>query len=148
MDGYKKSIIINHSIEKVFKSFIDLNKKEMPKFNKKIPTETEYKRIIKQVGSKKVEMLTKITKYEKNKIYEVTNIMDKDVYKSTFEFESINENSCKITLVESQYIGVIAKILIKIFKGISSRVKLKKKLDKIKVAIEEDINRKYKNKIA
>lgn len=146
--GYKKSVVINHSLEKVFKSFIDLNKIEMPKFNKKNPTDTEYKRIIKQVGSKKVEMITKITKYEKDKIYEVTNIVDKDVYVSTFNFEKIDDNSCKLTLIEEQYIGKLAKILITIFKSISSKRKLKKKLEKISLMIDEDIKRKYKSNIA
>lgn len=145
MEGYKKSIVINHSVDKVFKSFIDFNKMEMPKFNKKNPTETEYKRVIKQMGNKKVEMITRVTKYEKDKTYEVTNMVDKDVYVSTFNFEIIDENSCRLTLFEKQYVGFIAKFFIKIFKGISSRKKLKKKLEKICTMIDEDINRKYKN---
>ncbi len=99
-------------------------------------------------GSKKVEMLTKITKYEKDKIYEVTNIVDKDVYVSTFNFEKIDENSCSLTLTEEQHIGKLAKLLIIIFKSISSKRKLKKKLERISSMIDEDIKRKYKNNIA
>lgn len=145
MKGYKDSIIINHSIDKVFKSFIDLNRKEMPKFNKKNPIETEYKRIIKQLGNKKIEMITKITKYEKEKYYEVTNIVEKDVYVSSFVFDIIDENSCKLTLIEEQHIGMLSRIFMRVFKGISSKIKLKKKLKKISTMIDEDIKRKYKN---
>ena len=67
--GYKRSIIVNHSIDKVFKAFIDLNKMELPKFNKNNPKETTYKKVIKQVRQKKIEMITQITEYEKNELY-------------------------------------------------------------------------------
>ena len=69
MSNYNISINLNYPIERVFKVFIDLNKKEMPKFNDKNPTEVSYKKVIKQVGKQKIEMETSITGYEKNKLY-------------------------------------------------------------------------------
>lgn len=141
MTSYKSNIEIDYPIEKVFKIFIDINKRELPRFNKKNPTETSYSRVIKQVGNTKIEMVTKITAFEKNKVYEVTSTVDKDTYISRYEFKKINDNKTEITLIERQDTSLISKIYIT-FKSFTAKKKLKTKLEKIKSGIEEEASRR------
>ncbi|MBU5454418.1 SRPBCC family protein [Caproiciproducens sp. MSJ-32] len=141
MKGYSSKILIDYPIEKVFKVFIDINKREMPRFNKKNPTETSYSKVIKQVGKTKIEMITKVTGYEKDNLYEVTSTVDGDTYISRYEFKKINDDKTEITLTERQNTGLISKIYI-MFKGITAKNKLKRKLEKIKEGIEREISRR------
>ncbi len=86
-------------------------------------------------------MVTKITAFEKNKVYEVTSTVDKDTYISRYEFKKINDNKTEITLIERQDTSLISKIYIT-FKSFTAKKKLKTKLEKIKSGIEEEASRR------
>ena len=68
MSKYNINTIVNYPLERVFKVFVDLNKREIPKFNDKNPVGCSNKRTIKHVGKQKIEMVTTVTRYEKNKL--------------------------------------------------------------------------------
>lgn len=144
MSIYKGNIIINYPIEKVFKVFIDLNKQQMPKFNDKNPTEVSYKKVVKTVGKQKIEMLTTITGFEKDNLYEVTNIINNDKYVSKYEFKEIDSNSTEISLSESQEIYAFSSSLTLLFEKITAKKKMKNKLEGIREALELEIKRRYK----
>ena len=141
--GYKTSIIVNHSIDKVFKSFIDLNRMELPKFNKNNPKETTYKKVIKQVRNKKIEMLTEITEYEKNELYEVTNSIENDKYVTRYEFKELSEGKTEILIVENQDASnVVAKGSLLVQKFFAKK-KLKEKSEGLRDYLTKEIDRKY-----
>ena len=142
MSNYNISINLNYPIERVFKVFIDLNKKEMPKFNDKNPTEVSYKKEIKQVGKQKIEMETSITGYEKNKLYEVTNSISNDKYISKYEFKEINSNSTEILLSETQEMMGFTSSLTLLFQKFNAKKKLKSKMEGIKEVLEEELERR------
>ena len=142
MSNYNISINLNYPIERVFKVFIDLNKKEMPKFNDKNPTEVRYKKVIKQVGKQKIEMETSITGYEKNKLYEVTNSISNDKYISKYEFKEINSNSTEILLSETQEMMGFTSSLTLLFQKFNAKKKLKSKMEGIKEVLEEELERR------
>lgn len=144
MSIYKGNITINYPIEKVFKVFIDLNKQQMPKFNDKNPTEVSYKKVVKTVGKQKFEMLTTITGFEKDNLYEVTNIINNDKYVSKYEFKEIDSNSTEISLSESQEIYAFSSSLTLLFEKITAKKKMKNKLEGIREALELEIKRRYK----
>lgn len=144
MSIYKGNITINYPIEKVFKVFIDLNKQQMPKFNDKNPTEVSYKKVVKTVGKQKIEMLTTITGFEKDNLYEVTNIINNDKYVSKYEFKEIDSNSTEISLSESQEIYAFSSSLTLLFEKITAKKKMKNKLEGIREALELEIKRRYK----
>jgi Domain of unknown function (DUF3284) len=141
MNTFSKNIDIDYPVEKIFNAFMDLNRREMPRFNKKNPTETEYSKIIRQVGKQQIRMLTRITAYEKNNLYEVTNSLQGDTYISRYEFKELNNGKTQVILTEKQDTGFLSKIFI-LFKSFYGRRKLKKKLESIKSLIEEEIARK------
>lgn len=142
MSNYNISINLNYPIERVFKVFIDLNKKEMPKFNDKNPTEVSYKKVIKQVEKQKIEMETSITGYEKNKLYEVTNSISNDKYISKYEFKEINSNSTEILLSETQEMMGFTSSLTLLFQKFNAKKKLKSKMEGIKEVLEEELERR------
>lgn len=142
MSNYNMSINIDYPIERVFKVFIDLNKKEIPKFNDKNPTEVSYKKVIKQVGKQKIEMETSITGYEKDKLYEVTNKIGNDKYISKYEFKKIDSNSTEILLSETQEMMGISSSLMLMFQKLSAKKKLKAKMQGIKDTLEQELERR------
>ncbi|MCR1949480.1 DUF3284 domain-containing protein [Clostridium sp. DSM 100503] len=142
MSNYNVGIKIDYSIERVFKVFIDLNKKEMPKFNDKNPTEVSYKKVIKQVGKQKIEMETRITGYEKNKLYEVTNSISNDKYISKYEFKEIDSNSTEILLSETQEMMGFTSSLTLLFQKFNAKKKLKAKMQGIKAVLEQELERR------
>ncbi|EOR26027.1 hypothetical protein A500_09178 [Clostridium sartagoforme AAU1] len=144
MSIYKGNIIINYPIEKVFKVFIDLNKQQIPKFNDKNPTEVSYKKVVKTVGKQKIEMVTTITGFEKDNLYEVTNTINKDKYVSRYEFKGIDSSSTEISLSESQEIYAFSSSLTLLFEKITAKKKMKNKLEGIREALELEIKRRYK----
>lgn len=142
MSNYNISINIDYPIERVFKVFIDLNKKEIPKFNDKNPTEVSYKKVIKQVGKQKIEMETSITGYEKDKLYEVTNKIGNDKYISKYEFKKIDSNSTEILLSETQEMMGISSSLMLMLQKLSAKKKLKAKMQGIKDTLEQELERR------
>lgn len=144
--SYKRSIIINHSIDKVFKAFIDLNRMELPKFNKNNPKETTYKRVVKQVRQQKIEMITQITEYEKNELYEVTNTLENDKYITRYEFKKLSEEETEIVILESQEVSNILTRGSLLLQKISAKRKLKEKAEGLREYLTKEIDRKYKNK--
>jgi Domain of unknown function (DUF3284) len=143
--GYKTSIIVNHSIDKVFKAFIDLNRMELPKFNKNNPKETTYKKVVKQVRQRKIEMLTEITEYEKNELYEVTNTIENDKYITRYEFKELSEEKTEILILENQEASnVVTKGSLLIQKFFAKK-KLKEKAEGLREYLTKEIDRKYKN---
>lgn len=143
--GYKRSIIINYSIDKVFKTFIDLNKMELPKFNKNNPKETTYKKVIKQVRQKKIEMVTQISEYEKNELYEVTNTIENDKYTTRYEFKKLSEEETEILILESQEVSNVITMGSLLLQKISAKRKLKEKAEGLKEYLTNEIDRRYKN---
>ncbi|MDS0526175.1 DUF3284 domain-containing protein [Clostridium sp. SHJSY1] len=98
--GFSNSAIIKYPVEKVFNLFIRQAKREFPKFNESNPIGCS---ITKRVGAYSVQSATlkvEITDYKKNELYQITSTSPDRIYYSTYEFEIIDENSTRITLIE------------------------------------------------
>lgn len=142
MSNYKSKAIINYPIERVFKVFIDLNKREIPKFNDKNPIGCSNKRTIKYVAKQKIEMVTTVTGYEKNKLYEVTNSIDKDKYISKYTFTEIDSNSTEILLSEIQDIKSFSSKITVLIQKIGTKKKMKDKINNLKEVLEKELERR------
>ncbi|VYT92538.1 DUF3284 domain-containing protein [Clostridium tertium] len=142
MSSYNISISINYPIERVFKVFIDLNKREIPKFNNKNPKDTSYTRTIKYVAKKKIEMTTTVTEYEKNKLYEVTNTIEEDKYISRYEFTELGPNSTELKIFEIQEMKGFSSSITLILEKFGAKKKLKNKANGIKEALEAELERR------
>ncbi len=144
MSNYNIKVVINHPLERTFKVFIDLNKREIPKFNDKDPVGCSNKRTIKYVAKQKIEMITTVTGYEKNKLYEVTNTINEDSYISRYEFSEIDENTTEIYLSETQNVKGFTSWITLLFEKLSAKKKLKNKANNIKEVIESEVERRDK----
>ncbi len=142
MSQYKIKTTVNYPIKRVFKVFIDLNKREIPKFNDKNPVGCSNKRTIKYVAKQKIEMVTTVTGYEKNKLYEVTNSIDKDMYISKYIFTEIDSNSTEISLSEIQDIKSFSSKLTVLIQKIGAKKKLKSKINNLKEILENELERR------
>lgn len=142
MGQYNINITINYPLERVFKVFIDLNKREIPKFNDKNPIGCSNKRTIKYVAKQKIEMITTVTGYEKDKLYEVTNSINEDNYISKYLFNKIDDNSTEIQLNEIQDMHGLTSSLTLLFQKISAKKKLKEKANNMKVVLEKELERR------
>lgn len=142
MGQYNINVTINYPLERVFKVFIDLNKREIPKFNDKDPVGCSNKRTIKYVAKQKIEMITTVTGYEKNKLYEVTNSINEDNYISKYLFNKIDDNSTEIQLNEIQDMHGFTSSLTLLFQKISAKKKLKEKANNLKEVLEKELERR------
>ena len=143
MGQYKIKTVVDYPLERVFKVFIDLNKREIPKFNDKNPIGCSNKRTIKYVAKQKIEMNILVTDYKKNELYEVTNSIGEDKYVSRYVFTELDSNSTEISLCEIQKArGFTSKITLLIQK-ISAKKKLKNKLNNLKEILEKELERRY-----
>ncbi len=142
MSNYEIKTTINYPIERVFKVFIDLNKREIPKFNDKNPVGCSNKRTIKYVAKQKIEMLTTVTGYEKNKLYEVTNSIDKDKYISKYTFSEIDDNSTEVSLKEVQDIKSFSSKITVLIQKIGAKKKMKEKINNLKEILEKELERR------
>ncbi len=142
MGQYNINVTINYPLARVFKVFIDLNKREIPKFNDKDPVGCSNKRTIKYVAKQKIEMITTVTGYEKNKLYEVTNSINEDNYISKYLFNKIDDNSTEIQLNEIQDMHGFTSSLTLLFQKISAKKKLKEKANNLKEVLEKELERR------
>lgn len=145
MSQYKIKTIVNYPIERVFKVFIDLNKREIPKFNDKNPVGCSNKKTLKYVAKQKIEMVTTVTGYEKNKLYEVTNSIDADKYISKFTFTEIDDNSTEISLSEIQDVKRFTSQITLLIEKITAKKKLKNKINNLKEILEQELERRDGN---
>lgn len=145
MSQYKIKTIVNYPIERVFKVFIDLNKREIPKFNDKNPVGCSNKKTLKYVAKQKIEMVTTVTGYEKNKLYEVTNSIDADKYISKFTFTEIDDNSTEISLSEIQDVKRFTSQITLLIEKITAKKKLKNKINNLKEILEKELERRDGN---
>lgn len=142
MSKYNTKVIVNYPLERVFKVFIDLNKREIPKFNDKNPVGCSNKRTLKYVAKQKIEMVTTVTGYEKNKLYEVTNSINEDKYISKYNFIGIDDNSTEINLSEIQDIKHFSSMLTVLIQKIGAKKKLKNKINNLKEILEKELERR------
>lgn len=145
MSQYNIKTIVNYPLERVFKVFIDLNKREIPKFNDKSPVGCSNTRTIKYVAKQKMEMTTTVTGYEKNKLYEVTNSINEDKYISKFNFAEIDDNSTEISLSEIQDMRGITSRMTLLVEKIGAKKKLKNKINNLKEILEQELERRDGN---
>ena len=142
LSEYNIKTVINYPIERVFKVFIDLNKREFPKFNEKNPIGCNNKRTIKYVAKQKIEMVTTVTGYEKNKLYEVTNLINVDTYITKFDFNKIDDNTTEISMTEIQMVKRFTSQLAFLIEKLSAKKKLKDKIVNIKKILEHELERR------
>jgi hypothetical protein len=98
--AFSNSVIIRYPVEKVFNLFLRQAKRDFPKFNESNPIGCS---VTKRVGSYSVQSATlkvEITDYKKNELYQITSTSPDRIYYSTYEFESMDESSTRITLIE------------------------------------------------
>lgn len=103
--------VIEYPIEDVFAIFVKTAKRDFPKFDIKNPIGTTVKREIGNYSKKKAEATITVTDFKENEIYEINTVTDTAEYKSTYKLEKIDDNSCKLTLIEEQTVAGLFGIL-------------------------------------
>ena len=100
--AFSNSAVINFPVEKVFNVFIRSAKKDFPKFNASNPVGCK---VVKKVGSYSAQVANlevEITGFKKNELYEIKSSSPSNTYISKYSFESVDENSTRITLLEDE----------------------------------------------
>lgn len=139
MSKIKATKTFDYSVEEVFNGFIKITKREFPKFNEKNPVGIKQSRVIKDNGSTQIKMNMEITKFEKNKVYEITSKIHSDIYISRYTFIKIDEEKSKVMLEEEQHTkNFISKVgvMLQSFSGAS---KTKQKIARMEIGVKEEI---------
>ena len=98
--AFSNSVVLNYPVDEVFKVFIRVAKRDFPKFNENNPIGCK---VVKNAGAysaQSAKLEVEITGFKKNEIYQITSKGSSAVYISTYKFESLSEESTRVTLVE------------------------------------------------
>ena len=98
--AFLNSAVIKYPVEDVFYIFVKTAKRDFPKFNENNPVGCKVQKNVGTYSTNSTQMTIEITKYEKNKVYEIMSSGNGVKYYSTYEFEEVDESSTKITLTE------------------------------------------------
>lgn len=140
MAQYKNEKIVGFPLQEVFRIYKKTAKRDFPKFNEKEAVGTSVSRQVGAYGNKKTTMLVTITGYEPNKLYEVTSTHRDITYKSRYEFNSIDENTTKITLIEETHgSGGVFEVINNVLAIIIYRWKVKKRFKALILGLEKEI---------
>ncbi|MBU3134733.1 DUF3284 domain-containing protein [Clostridium gasigenes] len=139
MSKFKETKSFDYPIEDVFKGFIKITKREFPKFNEKNPIGIKHSRVVKDNGNRKLKMLMEITKFEKNKVYEITSKINNDRYISRYTFNKVNEDETTVMLQEEQHVKDFMSKIVVIIQSFLGTNKIKKKIARMSTGVTEEI---------
>lgn len=139
MSKFKATKSFEYPIDEVFRGFLKITKREFPKFNENNPLGLKHKKVVKNNGSTKIELVMEVTNFEKNKVYEITSRVYKDVYISRYTFNSLNENSTSVTLEEEQYAKNFVSKIALVVQGFSGGSKTRSKINRMATGVNEEI---------
>lgn len=145
MGTIKGSEIFNYSIEDTFDGFMKVTKREFRKFNDKNPVGSKFDKVVKQNSKMTLKMVTEVTAFEVNKLYEVKSTLGEDIYISRFTFKDAGDNMTKVTLEEIQNPKNIMSKIGVVISGFSGGSKVKNKLNNMSSLVEEEVQRKLNN---
>lgn len=139
MSKFKAIKNFKYPLDEVFRAFIKTTKKEMPRFNDKDAVGIKHSKVIKEKGAVKVKMIMEVTKFEKNKVYEVTSKIHEDIYISRYTFTEGENETTKVMLEEEQKPkNFIAKMGV-ILQSFTGRSKTKEKITRMEMGVTEEI---------
>lgn len=145
MGKIKGSEVVDYSLQETFEGFMKVTKKEFRRFDDKNPVGSKFERVVKQNQSNTLKMMTKVSAYEKDKLYESESVLNEDVYISRYTFEDIGDEMTRITLEEIQKPkNFMSKVGVAL-SGLTGGSKVKTKLKNTGILIVEEIERKKKN---
>lgn len=98
--AFSNSVELNYPVEEVFKLFIRTAKRDFTRFNEENPVGCKVKKKVGAYSAGSTSMEIEITQFVKNEIYQIVSTNGNVKYTSTYEFESIDENTMRLTLVE------------------------------------------------
>ena len=98
--GFSNSAELNYPVEEVFRLFIRTAKRDFPKFNETNPVGCKVNKKVGSYSANSSTMEIEITQFVKNELYQITSTNGNIKYISTYEFEVIDENKTRLTLVE------------------------------------------------
>ena len=98
--GFLNSARVKYPVEEVFSVFIRTAKRDFPKFNESNPVGVSVTKKVDAYSVKSSSLNIEITDYKENELYKITSTGSDTIYYSTYQFEKIDENSTRITLIE------------------------------------------------
>jgi len=137
--AFSNSAVINYPVEEVFSIFIRTAKRDFPKFNESNPIGTS---VTKKVGTYSVNsasLTVEIVDYKINELYKINSTGPNAVYHSTYQFENIDENSTRITLVEEDEPKGIVTWLNRVMQDIAFKGRIKRRFIYFIETLEREI---------
>ncbi|MGL5087354.1 MAG: DUF3284 domain-containing protein [Clostridium sp.] len=139
MSKFKVTKSFEYPIDEVFRGFLKITKREFPKFNENNPLGFKHKKVVKNNGNTKIELIMEVTKFEKESVYEITSKVYNDIYISRYTFNAIDDESSSVILEEEQYAKNFVSKIALIIQGITGGSKSQQKINRMATGITEEI---------
>lgn len=98
--AFSNSVELSYPVEEVFKLFIRTAKRDFPRFNEENPVGCKVNKKVGAYSAGATTMEVEITGFVKNELYQIVSTNGSVKYTSTYEFEVIDENTTRLTLIE------------------------------------------------
>ncbi|MBS7129622.1 DUF3284 domain-containing protein [Clostridium sp.] len=98
--AFSNSVELSYPVEEVFKLFIRTAKRDFPRFNEENPVGCKVNKKVGAYSAGATTMEVEITGFAKNELYQIVSTNGSVKYTSTYEFEVIDENTTRLTLIE------------------------------------------------
>ncbi|ERI94405.1 hypothetical protein HMPREF1982_01041 [Clostridiales bacterium oral taxon 876 str. F0540] len=141
MATYKNQAVVNYPINEVFRVFKKTAKRDFPKFNEKSPIGTRVERTAGAYSVRNGKVFVEITDYKPNEVYEITTTHDNILYKSRYEFYSIDENKTKIMLFEENHSSGYFNSFNVFVAGLFFKSRVRKRFDFLVKGLKEQVER-------
>ena len=137
--AFSNSAIVKYPVEEIFSVFIRTAKRDFPKFNESNPVGTSVTKKVEAYSIKSASLKVQITDYKENELYKITSTGSDTIYYSTYQFEKIDENSTRITLIEENETKGIITWINHLLQNLSFRGRVKRRFAYFMETLEREI---------
>jgi hypothetical protein len=137
--AFLNSAIVKYPVKEIFSVFIRIAKRDFPKFNESNPVGTSVTKKVGAYSIKSASLNVEITDYKENELYKITSTGSDTIYYSTYQFEKIDENSTRITLIEENESKGIITWINYLLQNLSFRGRVKRRFVYFMETLEREI---------
>lgn len=145
--AFSNSVELSYPVEEVFKLFIRTAKRDFPRFNEENPVGCKVNKKVGAYSAGATTMEVEITGFVKNELYQIVSTNGSIKYTSTYEFEVIDENTTRLTLVEEDEKPGIFPWFNTLVQSVLFKGRVRKRFIYFVERLEEELER-HRNNIA
>ena len=143
--AFSNSVELSYPVEEVFKLFIRTAKRDFPRFNEENPVGCKVNKKVGAYSAGATTMEVEITGFVKNELYQIVSTNGSVKYTSTYEFEVIDENTTRLTLVEEDEKPGIFPWFNTLVQSVLFKGRVRKRFIYFVERLEEELERYRKN---